>query len=424
VAGAQHQAVLQRQVRRPAADRQERARAVGHSVRQVAGGIQRSDHHQGADRDGVDLGRPPISAVNVGYAAGRSRTDGAFNDAGTGAQLFATSSSDRMNSTIGGIQAGYNWQWATGVAGRRGGFPALEPAHQPAACLPGAICNPALGAVGIDAPVTARFDQGHRLGSFGTLRARLGTTVTPDVMAYATGGLAVASIKTSGVVNGSSLVVTPVVDADGNPVLDDAGNPVTTASAAGAAATFDKVTLKAGWTAGAGLEARLWGNWTGKVEYLYMDFGTISTTVSNPFNSTPINFSSTSRITDHIVRVGLNYKYDPIPAPMLAKPPIATPGAGRASMSASTSVTAPASPGPTASSTIPRSDLRCSPPTPPTSSAAPSAASNSATTGSPAPGWRASKPTFSSRARVRARDTPARARPAIRRSPRSASMRR
>ena len=267
----------------------------------------------------------PYLGVNVGYAAGRSRTDGSFNDAGTGAQLLATSSSDRLASAIGGIQAGYNWQWGNWVAGIEADFQLASQHASPQHACPGAVCNPALGAVGIDAPVAARFDQGHRLGSFGTLRARVGTTVTPDVMAYATGGLAVASIKTSGVVNGANFVVTPLVDADGNPVIDDAGNPVTTAGAAGAAATFDKVTLKAGWTAGAGIEARLWGNWTGKIEYLYMDFGTISTTVDNPFNSTPINFSSTSRINDHIVRVGLNYKYDPISAPILVKPPIVGP---------------------------------------------------------------------------------------------------
>jgi iron complex outermembrane receptor protein len=266
----------------------------------------------------------PYLGVNVGYAAGRSKTDGSFNDTGTGTQLFATSSSDRLNSTIGGIQAGYNWQWGNWVAGVEADFQLANQHSSPQHSCPGAICNPALGAVGIDAPATALFDQGHRLGSFGTLRARLGTTVTPDIMAYATGGLAVASIKTSGVVNGSSLAVTPVVDADGNPVLDDTGNPVTTAGAAGAGTLFDKVTLKAGWTAGAGVEARLTGNWTGKVEYLYMDFGTISTTVSNPFNSTPINFSSTSRITDHIIRVGLNYKYDPLSAPTFTKGPIAT----------------------------------------------------------------------------------------------------
>ena len=71
------------------------------------------------------------------------------------------------------------------------------------------------------------------------------------------------------------------------------------------------LTQKAGWTVGAGLEGRLFGNVTGKIEYLYMDFGTISTSVANPLNATPVTLSSNSRITDNIVRVGLNYKLDP-----------------------------------------------------------------------------------------------------------------
>src|SRR3954453_8925409 len=68
---------------------------------------------------------------------------------------------------------------------------------------------------------------------------------------------------------------------------------------------------KAGWTAGAGIEGRLFGNVTGKIEYLYMDFGSISTSVTNPFNATPVTLSSNSRMTDNIMRVGLNYKLDP-----------------------------------------------------------------------------------------------------------------
>lgn len=31
----------------------------------------------------------------------------------------------------------------------------------------------------------------------------------------------------------------------------------------------------AGWVAGAGIEAALWVHWTGKLEYLYMDLGSI-----------------------------------------------------------------------------------------------------------------------------------------------------
>ena len=162
-------------------------------------------------------------------------------------------------------------------------------ARTPSYLCPGAVCNP--GIADFDAPVTATFDQGHKLDSFGTLRGRFGTTITPDVMVYATGGLAVGSIRSTVRLAGVGF------DADGNP---------------GAVSNAVSVlTQKAGWTVGAGLEGRLFGNVTGKIEYLYMDFGTISTSVTNPFNATPVTLSSNSRITDNIVRVGLNYKLDP-----------------------------------------------------------------------------------------------------------------
>ena len=50
---------------------------------------------------------------------------------------------------------------------------------------------------------------------------------------------------------------------------------------------------------------------TGKIEYPLHGFGTISTSVTNPLNATPVTLSSNSRITDNIVRFGLNYKLDP-----------------------------------------------------------------------------------------------------------------
>src|SRR5262249_24044129 len=70
-------------------------------------------------------------------------------------------------------------------------------------------------------------------------------------------------------------------------------------------------TTKAGWALGAGAEVRLAGNWTGKIEYLYLDFGTVSTPAGLPTNSTPLAINFNSHVTDHIVRVGVNYKFDP-----------------------------------------------------------------------------------------------------------------
>jgi opacity protein-like surface antigen len=70
-------------------------------------------------------------------------------------------------------------------------------------------------------------------------------------------------------------------------------------------------TAAAGWAIGAGAEVRLGGNWTGKIEYLYLDFGKALTTASLPTNSTPLGINFNSYVTDQIVRVGVNYKFDP-----------------------------------------------------------------------------------------------------------------
>jgi iron complex outermembrane receptor protein len=233
----------------------------------------------------------PYIGANIGYSFGKSTTNAVFNDSTTGAVLLATGSSDSLNGGIGGIQGGFNWQWANWVAGIEADVQVSGQGATPTYACPGAVCNPSIA--GVDAPVTATFDQGHKLDAFGTLRGRFGSTITPEVMAYATGGLAVGSIRSTVRLDGTGF------DADGNPGL--------------VSHTVSKLRQKAGWTVGAGLEGRLFGNVTGKVEYLYMDFGSVSTSVTNPLNATPIALTSDSRITDHIVRAGLNYKLDPAP---------------------------------------------------------------------------------------------------------------
>ena len=52
-----------------------------------------------------------------------------------------------------------------------------------------------------------------------------------------------------------------------------------------------------GWTAGAGIEAAFAPNWTAKAEYLYIDFPSPSIGVG------------TFKITDNVIRAGINYKF-------------------------------------------------------------------------------------------------------------------
>jgi iron complex outermembrane receptor protein len=230
----------------------------------------------------------PYIGGNFGYSAGKSKTTAAFSDP-TGPVLFAAGSTEHLSGLIGGIQGGYNWQWGNLVAGIEADFEISGEGATPRHLCPGAICNPTIS--GFDAPVLASFDQGPKLDSFGTVRGRFGTTVTPEVMVYGTGGLAVGSIRSTGTLSGTG--------------LDGGGNLLPVSNAASV------LTHRIGWTAGGGLEGRLFGNVTGKLEYLYMDFGTVSAMVTNPLNATPVTFSSNSHVTDNIVRAGLNYKFDP-----------------------------------------------------------------------------------------------------------------
>jgi outer membrane immunogenic protein len=55
---------------------------------------------------------------------------------------------------------------------------------------------------------------------------------------------------------------------------------------------------KAGWTVGGGLEANVWGPWSAKVEYLYVDLD----------RAAPV-LGSDAKFQSNIVRAGLNYHF-------------------------------------------------------------------------------------------------------------------
>ena len=87
---------------------------------------------------------------------------------------------------------------------------------------------------------------------------------------------------------------------------------------------------KTGWTIGAGIENAIWANWTWKIEYLYVDLGSITANATGGLGTfggfsgncygaiggtfciaahgTPQG-GVTSKFTDNIVRVGLNYQF-------------------------------------------------------------------------------------------------------------------
>jgi len=230
------------------------------------------------------------AGANLGYSWGRSATDTTFSNSTTGSVLSTSSSTLNLDGAIGGLQLGYNkqngnWLWGFEtdfqLSGQNGNADGTYTCSI-AICQNG---NPTFATAPAAARPVAITTFNQKLDWFGTLRGRLGAAVTPAVVVYATGGLAYGHIKTDGTITGQT------------------GAGATTSS------TFGGSTTKAGWTVGAGVEWKVSGNWSAKVEYLYMDLGTVSTNGSLATNFIPLNTAFSSKITDNILRAGVNLKF-------------------------------------------------------------------------------------------------------------------
>ena len=219
---------------------------------------------------------------NVGYSWGRSDTTQTLSG---GAVAFSASDKFGMNGFLGGVQLGYNWQlnnrWLVGLeadfqwTGQDG--------NTTATCLAAACPS------GFTLSTNNSLALSEKLKWLGTVRGRVGALVTPTWLVYGTGGLAYGRVGWEANLTGSS-------------------------GFAAASTAFSGSQTKTGWTLGLGVEGVISGQWTGKIEYLYVDLGTIS---GGPVSTAPIliggvagTYGFSSRITDNILRVGLNYKFN------------------------------------------------------------------------------------------------------------------
>jgi outer membrane immunogenic protein len=124
---------------------------------------------------------------------------------------------------------------------------------------------------------------------FATARGRIGVAAGPALF-YLTGGGAWTTVGTTA--------------SQTNSITTIAGTTFFTGSG-----SFSN--QKSGWAAGTGVEGALGGNWTAKVEYLYLDFGSIShvypaalaTNLADP------NIHISTRVRDNVFRAGLNYHF-------------------------------------------------------------------------------------------------------------------
>lgn len=69
------------------------------------------------------------------------------------------------------------------------------------------------------------------------------------------------------------------------------------------AGTLSETKSRLGWTAGAGVEYAFLGAWSAKIEYLYVDLGTVTCSSGTCGGDTDVSFKT------NLARVGLNYRF-------------------------------------------------------------------------------------------------------------------
>ena len=212
--------------------------------------------------------------VNAGYGWGE------IDDAATplpqpgfGADPFSVRS--EPDGFIGGIQIGYNWQTGNFVWGIETDFQGstLDETTTLAPLTFGGVPIP-----GWNSRVTTELDW------FGTIRGRLGVTFMPELLAYVTGGFAYGDVTVS-----SRTRFAP------GPAFTYVGSGSST---------------ETGWTVGGGLEYSFLGNWSAKVEYLYVSLSAPSHVALPQAPNAPFRVRhSVGDLDLNIVRFGLNYRF-------------------------------------------------------------------------------------------------------------------
>ncbi|HTZ18160.1 MAG TPA: outer membrane protein [Dissulfurispiraceae bacterium] len=211
--------------------------------------------------------------AHFGYGWGNGDTDvlglptASFN-------LMPQTQSPDPNGVLGGLQVGYNYQTGIFVLGAETDFSLSD--------MKGIKAVPILLNNGTTYPSGYTMVQ-QQTDWFGTLRLRAGITPIPQLLLYATGGLAYGDVKYS---------------ANINPLpVGSVQYPISLSK------------TKAGWTAGAGAEYALTRNWSVKAEYVYYDLGD-EAGIANPVPANPPYQASYKwKTSANIFRGGLNYKF-------------------------------------------------------------------------------------------------------------------
>jgi outer membrane immunogenic protein len=221
------------------------ATSAGLAAAAIPGGAQAADMAVKAPRAVVPVATWTGWYIGAHAGAAWTEVDATFLD-----DPFYNASKSKTGF-IGGGQIGYNWQSGNVVFGIEADISGLSSK---------ASTTDQIG----------YFAYESSIRWLSTVRGRLGFTITPNTMIYATGGVAFGGVK-------NTLSIPGLV-------------------------SYSESKTKTGWTVGGGIEHMLSRNWTVGVEGLFVDLG--STTVLP-------GFAKATRFKNEAIigRVKLNYKF-------------------------------------------------------------------------------------------------------------------
>jgi len=237
--------------------------------------------------------------VNAGYVDGSSTMNtnavviSSSSTPGTAPAMASGATSQLSTGNgggIGGAQLGYNYKLSSMVLA---GF---EADIQGSSLRNSATAITTTPIAGTAFSFSTAIATSRSLDYIGTIRGRVGATVSPGMLLYVTGGLAYGGVK-------SSTTISQIAPGGGEPLTGTAGS-------------FSD--NRAGYAVGAGGEWLLMSKWSVKAEYLYYDLGSANYgTRGFGFDEGPTNFpgfgvagvatSTRVQFSGNIVRVGLNY---------------------------------------------------------------------------------------------------------------------
>jgi opacity protein-like surface antigen len=211
--------------------------------------------------------------VAAGWKSNGQTGNNWFLDGVNGGYSNSLTATGAGGGVIGGAQLGYNYALSSlFLVGLETDFQGTTMGSAGSATI-GPMLNLASGGARY---VPGPLSGGTTIPFFGSFRGRAGVTLSPSLLLYGTAGFAYADIQNN---SGAS--------------------------------------LQPGWTAGAGAEWMFMPQWSVKVEYLYTNIAGPNDRVMNGLGSNLSNISS--QIAWNMMRAGVNYHFNWVAAPVVAK---------------------------------------------------------------------------------------------------------